>query len=48
MCLFFGSTAASEAARAALVAEEEASTIGASSGLSRDFIHSCYVVRDCC
>jgi len=40
MCLFFGSAAAREAAKAALVAAEEASVGGASSGSSRDVIHS--------
>ena len=40
MYLFFGSAAAREAAKAALVAVEEASISGASSGLSLDLIHS--------
>ena len=40
MCFFFGSAAAREAANAALTAVDEASVRGASSGLSRDLIHS--------
>ena len=40
MCLFLGSAARAEAAMAAFAALEEASVEGASSGLSRDLIHS--------
>lgn len=45
ICLFLGSAAAKEAAKAALVAEEGASVMRTSSGSSRDLIHSCAVVN---